>query len=145
MPEVERLIGELDLATDVELSTALLPTGELAAIIGRADIGIVPNRRDVFTDGILPTKLMEYAALGVPAIVSRTGATEAYFTDEMVRYVPAGNPDALADAIVELGADPQRREAMARAAQEFSVAHRWPDEAARYVELVERLGGRRRR
>lgn len=145
VPEVERLIGELDLATDVELSTALLPTGELAAIIGRADIGIVPNRRDVFTDGILPTKLMEYAALGVPAIVSRTGATEAYFTDEMVRYVPAGNPDALADAIVELGADPQRREAMARAAQEFSVAHRWPDEAARYVELVERLGGRRRR
>lgn len=144
VPEVERLIGELDLAEVVELSTALLPTDELPGIIGRADIGIVPNRRDVFTDGILPTKLMEYAALGVPAIVSRTGATEAYFSDEMVRYVPAGDPDALADAIVELGDDPRRREAMATAAQAFSTTHRWPEEADRYVELVERLGHRRR-
>src|SRR5438874_8438514 len=29
-------------------------------------------RRDVFTDGILPTKLLEYVALGIPAIVART-------------------------------------------------------------------------
>ena len=48
-------------ADAVELSTALVPTGDLPGIVGRADIGIVPNRRDVFTDGILPTKLMEYA------------------------------------------------------------------------------------
>ncbi|MEO8509651.1 MAG: glycosyltransferase family 4 protein [Chloroflexota bacterium] len=141
LPEVERLIDELGLHDAVEVSTALLPTGELQAIIGKADIGIVPNRRDVFTDGILPTKLMEYAALGIPAIVSRTSATEAYFSDEMVRFVPAGDPVALADAILELGAEPRTREALARQAQTFTEQHRWSDEAWRYVELVERLGG----
>ncbi len=143
VPEVERLIAELGLADSVELSTALLPTGELPAIISRADIGIVPNRRDVFTDGILPTKLMEYAALGIPAIVSRTSATEAYFSDEMVRYVEAGDPEALAAAILELAGNAQLRRDYAERAQQFSERHHWPAEAERYVELVERLGTRR--
>lgn len=144
LPAVERHIEELGLGDAVELSTALVPTAALPEIIGRADIGIVPNRRDIFTDGILPTKLMEYAALGIPAIVSRTSATEAYFTDEMVRYVDPGDAAALAEAILELADDPGRRRDLAERAQEFSVGHRWLDEAGRYVELVERLAARRR-
>ncbi len=136
---VEQRIAELGIGDAVELSTGLVPTGELPAIIGRADIGIVPNRRDVFTDGILPTKLMEYAALGIPAIVSRTSAVEAHFTDEMVRLVEPGDSDALADAILALADDPERRAELARNAQAFSAAHRWSDEAERYVAIVESL------
>ena len=139
LPAVEARIAELGLADAVELSTALVPTGDLPGIVGRADIGIVPNRRDVFTDGILPTKLMEYAALGIPAIVTRTSAVEAYFTDEMVSFVEPEDPAGLAAAIIALADDPARREALAVRAQSFSTEHRWPNEAERYVALVEGL------
>lgn len=139
LPAVEARIAELGLADAVELSTALVPTGDLPGIVGRADIGIVPNRRDVFTDGILPTKLMEYAALGIPAIVTRTSAVEAYFTDEMVSFVEPEDPAGLAAAIIALADDPARRESLAVRAQTFSTEHRWPDEAERYVALVEGL------
>jgi glycosyltransferase involved in cell wall biosynthesis len=82
---------------------------------------------------------MEYAALGIPAIVTRTSAVEAYFTDEMVSFVEPEDPAGLAAAIITLADDPDRREALAVRAQSFSTEHRWPDEAERYVALVEGL------
>jgi glycosyltransferase involved in cell wall biosynthesis len=111
----------------------------LPQLILEGDIGVVPNRFDVFTDGILPTKLMEYAALGIPAVVSRTTATTAYFDESMVRYVPPGDVDALVAALGELVADPEARQTLARNAQSFTEEHRWGAEADRYVDIVERM------
>lgn len=140
---IAELIEQLGLRDSVRLSTHLIPTRDLPDLIAEADIGVVPNRRDVFTDGILPTKLMEYAALGIPAVVSRSTATTAHFADEMVLHVEPENEQALADAIVELAADPERRLRLATAAQEFTRRHRWSDEADHYVEIVERMAAAR--
>jgi glycosyltransferase involved in cell wall biosynthesis len=125
----------------VTFSKSLLSTSELSALVTEADIGVVPNRNDLFTDDILPTKLMEYAALGIPSIVSRSTAVESQFTDEMVRFVEPANADELADAIVELAVDPDRRATLASGAQRFSRQFRWADQAAEYVALVDRLAG----
>ncbi|MGI8829437.1 MAG: glycosyltransferase family 4 protein [Candidatus Limnocylindria bacterium] len=142
--ELPALIDALGLGDEITLSTTMVPAVELAAMIGQADIGVVPNRNDMFTDGILPTKLMEYAALGVPAIVSRSTATEAHFTEDMVRYVEPANVTELADAITELAADPDLRHRLAVNAQTFTRAHPWSEEAARYTDLVEGLAASRR-
>ena len=141
VPEIERLIRELRIEDRVRLSTALLPTADLPRLILEGDLGVVPNRADVFTDGILPTKLMEYAALGIPAVVSRTTATQAYFDESMVRYVTPGDVEELTRALGELVADPRARLELATNAQRFSDRHRWETEADRYVEIVERLAG----
>lgn len=145
VPAITRLIEELDLADTIDFSNDRWSSEELTATIGRADIGVVPNRNDVFTDGILPTKLMEYVALGVPAIVARSSATERYFSDEMVRYVEPGDVEAMADAIVELARDPELRLRRARNAQAFTHEHPWTVEAARYTRLIEQLAAPRGR
>ena len=54
-------VAEFDLADAVELCQESCPGQELPGIIAAADLGVVPYRDDVFTDGIVPTKLMEYA------------------------------------------------------------------------------------
>ncbi len=140
LDDLRTLIDELGMRDTVRLSTELLPTADLPDLIAAADIGVVPNRSDVFTDGILPTKLLEYAALGIPAVVSRSTATVAYFTDEMVEYVEPGSVEALATAIERLARDPDRRLKLATAAQAFTTDHQWSQEADRYVNVVERLG-----
>ncbi|MEO5986125.1 MAG: glycosyltransferase family 4 protein [Candidatus Limnocylindria bacterium] len=140
LDDLRTLIDELRMGDAVRLSTELLPTADLPDLIAAADIGVVPNRSDVFTDGILPTKLLEYAALGIPAVVSRSTATSAYFTDDMVEYVEPGSVIALATAIERLARDPDRRRKLATAAQAFTTQHQWSDEADRYVNVVERLG-----
>jgi glycosyltransferase involved in cell wall biosynthesis len=139
MPDAQQLATQLGIGDQVTFSAGLLSTTEMAALVAQGDIGVVPNRNDIFTDGILPTKLMEYAALGIPSIVSRSTAVESYFSDDMVRFVEPADVDDLAEALVELATDPDRREALAHGAQRFSRQFRWADQAAGYAAIVDRL------
>jgi glycosyltransferase involved in cell wall biosynthesis len=137
------LATELGVHDAVEFSTERLPSEALPALLRRGDVAVVPYRRDVFTDGILPTKLMEYVALDIPAIVTRTPVIEEYFDESMVRFVPAEDPAALAAAIVELGRDPDRRTGLAREAARFRERYDWTRNAADYVAIVRELRGDR--
>ncbi len=66
--ELAALVADLQLEHLVELSTDSVPAEALPDMIAGADLGVVPYRNDVFTDGIVPTKLMEYAAVGIPCV-----------------------------------------------------------------------------
>jgi glycosyltransferase involved in cell wall biosynthesis len=133
------LTKELGLEKEVTFSTGLLPIADLPAFIRRADLGVVPYRRDVFTDGILPTKLMEYTALHMPVIVARTPAIEAYFDEDMVHYFPAEDVEALAAAIVYLHGHRVRLKELAAKSNRFNERYAWENIAQRYFSLVERL------
>ena len=82
---------ELHVEENVELRDEYLGTESLPALLAQADIGVVPYRDDVFTDGLLPTKLMEYAAMGLPCVAARTTAIDAYFHDTMVAFFRPGD------------------------------------------------------
>src|SRR5262249_22204496 len=90
------LVNQLNMADCVTFSPCV-PVEELPGIIGQADVGIVPYMADAFTQYVLPTKLLEYAALGVPAIVSRLRTVETYFDSHMVAFFEPGNVDELAE------------------------------------------------
>jgi len=135
---------ELGLDDIVTFSTTRLPTRELGSLIASADIGVVPYRNDVFTDGIVPTKLMEYAYFGVPSVASRSSAVLHYFGAEAVAYCEPGDVDSLRTAIESLLSDGERRQELGRRIREFSSTHRWEEEAARYSALVESLRPSRR-
>lgn len=139
---LERLAEELRLTDRVKFSTTFVPTRDLPALIAQGDVGVVPYLRDVFTDGILPTKLMEYAALGIPVIASRTPAIQAYFDEDMVQYFTPGDHGELAGCIVKLHQAGRRRAELAANAEEFNRRYNWEILAPQYVTLVEELGRR---
>ena len=137
-----KLVEELDLGGHVQFSSHYIPTSELPQFIRQADLGVVPYRRDVFTDGILPTKLMEYVALGVPVVAARTPVIEAYFDDSMVEFFTPGDQHDLARRIVALHANRQRLSSLAQSADKFNQRYNWQTVSAEYVALVERLNSR---
>ncbi len=116
-----------------------VPLVTLGPIIRDADVGVVPMHRDVFTDTILPTKLMEYAYLGVPAVVGRTTTTNEYFADDMVAFFESSNPQDLARQVTACYRDPAGAAAMAARARRFTESHNWRYDRAAYLALVERL------
>jgi glycosyltransferase involved in cell wall biosynthesis len=77
--------------------------------------------------------------MGVPIIATDLATFRAHFTDAAIRYVPGGDPVALAASIRELAADPDRTSQMAAEARQQLAAYRWELQAARYLEIVERL------
>jgi glycosyltransferase involved in cell wall biosynthesis len=56
-----------------------------------------------------------------------------------MRFVPAGDPRALAGAIEALAADPEAAVAMGLQARREAVAYDWERQAATYRGIVDRL------
>jgi glycosyltransferase involved in cell wall biosynthesis len=139
-PELERLTHALGVESFVTLSDGMLETEAVVPVIESASVGVVPNLSNVFTDGLLPTKLLEYVAVGVPVVAARTPMIAEYFSDEQIAFFEPGDEAGLATALAKLHADTDLRDSLARAASAFNRIHNWPAESARYVELVSRLG-----
>jgi glycosyltransferase involved in cell wall biosynthesis len=100
---------------------------------------VIPLVPDAFTRYMLPVKLLEYAALGVPVIATRIPAIEAYFSESAVAFVDPEDPQALARQIVELHHDPARARSMAANAADVIARHSWEQERQRYFAVIDRL------
>ncbi len=137
-PELERLIADLDLGDAVHLH-GQRPIEEMPAAIAAANVGVAPLRQDVFTDCGLPTKLLEYVALGVPAIASRTATTADYFDDSMALLFEPGNAEDLAAKLLQVYRDPAGAAARAECARAFTARYNWRTESAAYVQTIEHL------
>jgi glycosyltransferase involved in cell wall biosynthesis len=121
-----------------------LPKPHLAGLLAGADIGLlclapVPE----FAEWTAPNKLAEGLASGLPMVANVPGRAARLLAEHGCGLaVPPGDADALAAALLAMGADPPRRAAMARAAR--IVAERHFDSrriAARLVAVVEAVAG----
>ena len=137
-----QLTSELGLEEYVDLSRQIIPAMELPPIIRHAHVGIVPNRSNIFTDGLLPTKLMEYVAVGTPVIAAQTPTINAYFDETMVQFFKPGDVDDLAKCIIALSQDRQSLSQFAHNADRFNEKYSWDRVAAEYVATVDGLNGR---
>jgi glycosyltransferase involved in cell wall biosynthesis len=141
MPRLRELVLELGLGAHVDLQDRLLPAEALPGVIAAADLGIVPYRNDVFTDGLVPTKLLEYAAMGLPCVAARTTAIEATFGDSVAAYFTPGDVEGLARCIHQLWKDPAARDRLAVGSRRFNRRHNWAQAGGDYAALVADLGG----
>jgi glycosyltransferase involved in cell wall biosynthesis len=116
-----------------------VPIDDLPAALAGSDIGLVPSLPDPYLAYSLSTKLLEYAAMGVPTIASDLATFRHHFTDAALRFVPGGDPDALAVAIEDLANHPEATVAMGLEAQRQAAAYDWEHQKARYLEIVTRL------
>ena len=140
-PEYIKLAESLDLTEkNLCFSTKSLPVEALPDLIKSGDVGLGPYRNDPFTDEIVPTKLMEYAALGMPTIASRTSAIKAYFENTMVEFFEPGDVDDLARCILYLNQNRTRLAELARGAKTFNDQYNWEKVGQAYVQLIEQLG-----
>jgi len=143
MPRLMAIRDALGLQTHVRLDDAYVLAEDIPDVIAGSDLGVVPYRNDVFTDGLLPTKLMEYAVLGIPCIAARTTAIEAHFRDAGVEFFVPGDAEDLADRLRELHRRPERLAELADRWPNFTRTYNWTRIGAEYVDLVRGLPSRR--
>lgn len=138
-------VDELGLTDVVSLPTTLRPITEMPAILAKAHIGLVPSQRDPWTDEVLPTKLMEYAALGIPVVTFRNPVIERYFPDDSVSYVDPASTENLLVAMRTLATDQELARRQAQRASEVVAELSWDRQKLAYFEVIDRMTARRRR
>ncbi len=132
--ELRALARSLRLGRGVSF-TGRLATAELAALLGRASVAVVPSIYEPF--GMVA---LEAAAAGAPLVVSDVGGLHELVEDGVdgVR-VPPGDVGALADAVGGLLADEVRAGRLARTARQRARSeHIWAAVAARTAEVYAR-------
>jgi glycosyltransferase involved in cell wall biosynthesis len=83
--------------------------------------------------------------MGVPVIASDLATFRAHFDGSAIRYVPGGDPRALAGAIREAMADPAATAARAVEARRQAEPYAWAIQSRRYLDVVGELVNRRGR
>jgi glycosyltransferase involved in cell wall biosynthesis len=109
---------------DLVVTTGLVPQDEGPAHLACFDIAVAPTvpNPDGSTFFGSPTKLFEYLAMGRPIVASAIGQVTEFVTDgETGLLVPAGDADALAEALARLAADPALRARLGAAARVEAV------------------------
>ncbi|HLH67858.1 MAG TPA: glycosyltransferase [Candidatus Dormibacteraeota bacterium] len=134
-PALERLACELGVEEQV-CFTGLLPWPRAVAEVRRARLGLVTILPDRYTPFLLPTKLLEYAQLGVPAVCSRLPTIEAYFPEEAVAYTRPGDPDEVAAQVERLLREPEAARRQAERAAEVVGAISWDQVRPRYLTAL---------
>jgi glycosyltransferase involved in cell wall biosynthesis len=119
--------------------TGMIPLEEVAEIMSSVDVGVVPKRKNSFGNEAFSTKIMEFMAMGVPVIASRTRIDEYYFNDDIVQFFDSGDVNDLATKILALIHDPIRRTELQERSAEFVAHNNWDVRKLEYLDLVDRL------
>ena len=135
---LKRLIRERGLEGRISL-TGLIPMEKVAEIMATIDLGVVPKRADSFGNEAFSTKIMEFMAMNVPVLASRTRVDEYYFHDGIVQFFESGNAQDLADKIRLLYVDSERCAELRSRSSAFIAQNSWDIRQHEYFGLIDKL------
>jgi glycosyltransferase involved in cell wall biosynthesis len=139
LPNVRARVGELGLSDRVYLSGRFLPQPEVLERVRSASVGVICNLPEERNQAAIPTKLFEYARLGVPIVTADLRAIREHFSPQEVLFFRAGSAEGLAETLREIAAAPDEAVIRASAARRRYEEYAWPVSARRYVALLESL------
>ncbi|HEY9285517.1 MAG TPA: glycosyltransferase, partial [Pyrinomonadaceae bacterium] len=119
-----------------------VPHEDVARYMVRFDVGVLPYSINPFTAGIMPIKLKEYLAAGLPVVATPLPEVRRFAEryPDLVRFAsdPEGFVAALRAALSESAPGAlERRQAVAR-------LYDWDEQMVRMNELIERALERKR-
>jgi glycosyltransferase involved in cell wall biosynthesis len=112
---------------------------QIPAAIRECDVGIIPNRRSVFTEINMPTRIFEYLSQGKPVIAPQTPGIQDYFGPQELVLFDLGNADDLAVKMEYVYEHPEEMATKVELGQKVYLAHKWSGEQARFIGLVDEL------
>lgn len=137
LPELHALADRLGVAGRVEFSDEFRPIEQIIPEIRRAHLAVLPTRHEVSTDYMLPTKLLEYLAFGIPAVFTPTLTVKHYFGDAHPLYLDDPDPASTAAKVLWVAENYRQAKALTAELQDrwFSRFH-WPEHKKSYLELL---------
>lgn len=143
LPELKEQAGSERLKDLVWFSDGFLPIEEVIPSISKAHLAVIPTRHEISTDYMLPTKLLEYLAFGIPAVFTPTKTVRHYFGDDHPLYIMDPTPEETAKKVLWVRNNYEEAKRLTAELQEswFSKYH-WPTHKLGYLKLLDDLKNR---
>ncbi len=119
--ELEQRVSELGLA-----NISLLPgvaREEVPALLAAADVCLVPLRNVPLFSTFIPSKMFEYLAAGKAVLGAVRGEPADILRAAGAMVVEPEDVEAIADGILELAGDPERRKTMGSRGRKYVQRH----------------------
>lgn len=116
-----------------------VPLAQMVQELCASDVGIVAQKSSPYSNLVHTGKMYDYITLGKPVLASRLDAVEAYFDGEAIQYFEPGNPQSLAEGILDLYHHPEKREKLARNAQKVYAEYKWDKQKQFYLSVYQDL------
>jgi glycosyltransferase involved in cell wall biosynthesis len=119
-------------------STGAVPPADVPAYLRAMDVAAAPYPAGDAAAYFSPLKVLEYLAAGIPVVASDTGQVPSLLDHGRAGVLVApGDAAALADGLLALANDPERRRRLAAAGRAKVLAgHRWTHVAATSLDLA---------
>jgi len=138
LDEVMGLVRESGLQDTVRYMGGRNLEGIVEAI-GECDLGVIPNRRSIFTEINTPTRIFEYLAQGKPVIAPRAQGIQDYFNEQSLIFFELGDGDDLARKIEYVFTHPGEVKETVIRGQEIYLNHKWSTEVKGFVDIISEL------
>ncbi len=129
---------QLDLENCVDY-LGYVPLEQMIEELCAADLGIVAQKSSPYSNLVHTGKMYDYIAFGKPVLASRLKSVSAYFGEDALDYFEPGNPQSLADEILDLYQNPQKRKTLACNAKNLYAQYCWQTQKDIYLSAYEDL------
>lgn len=133
---LKRQIAALGLENSVFLGGRHL-LEDIYEFIQHSDIGVVPYMNNLYMNIALSTKSFEYAAAGLPVVATRLRTLALTLDDTTMTYSEPDSAKDLAEKIISLALNPERRKTQALNARKALSGISWRVMAKRYLNLID--------
>ncbi len=137
-PKMEQLVQEMHLQEVVKMH-GHVPLEIIVQQISNCDVGVIPNRRTVFTEINFPTRIFEYLSQGKPVAAPQTSGILDYFMDDELFFFEADSAESLGNQLFKIKQDPNYRRSVLQVAMSVYRKHMWQDESSKLINLVDLL------
>lgn len=135
--QVADTVQRLRLGGVTWLSAGMVPLEEVGSLVARATFGVAPSHSNVHNDKALSAKLLEYVALGVPAICADLPTRKRHFPDEEVLYFTPGSVEDLSSKMVWALRHPADMQARAaKALEHYEQAYPWQAQLKTFLSVL---------
>ena len=130
LPALRRLAAELGITERVEF-TGPLDRDAMAGLMRRCHLMLNPSRVDN-----MPNSVLEAMACGIPVVSTNVGGVPYIIDDGQTGLlVPAGDPQAMAAAAIQILTEPEFAEAIVRRAAAAISKYGWNQVSGRWREI----------
>lgn len=136
-PELRKRLEALGRAGGISVTfTGFLPPAQALSTVSRHAVAVSPLADHPNYRHSMPTKLLEYLALGVPVVATDLPGSRRVAGDlDGVVWVPPSDVPALAEGIDRVLTEPQIARAAVAGAEEIRRRFRWPSDEVRRFYL----------